>query len=141
MSEALGDTRVVTVNGARRVGTSTLVQRIIGVPPRTARGTKRATVGGMRTRISTTVDNDRLVSARAQTGLPDSELFDKALGLLLERAEEEAEDRALAFWPYEGDPDLNTLPTGWPEGAPPLDGYDGEVPADVVALFAARRQP
>jgi hypothetical protein len=95
----------------------------------------------MRTRISTTVNHDWLAMARKQTGLPDSELIDLALSALLERAERESEDRALAERPYELDAELAALPTGWPSEAPPLDAYDGTVPSDVVALFAARKRP
>ena len=91
----------------------------------------------MRTRISTTVNHEWLASARRQTGLPDSELIDLALCALLERSEREAEDRALLEQPYERDAEL---PTGWPAEAPPLDAYDGSVPNDVVALFAARKR-
>ncbi len=94
----------------------------------------------MRTRISTTVNHDWLATARRQTGLPDSELIDLALCALLERSEREAEDRALLEQPYERDADLAELPTGWPAEAPPLDAYDGSVPNDVVALFAARKR-
>jgi hypothetical protein len=93
----------------------------------------------MRTRISTTVNHEQLVIARKQTGLPDSELIDLAISALLEREEREAEDRALAQQPYHLDPDLAGLPTGMPTGAPSLDPYDGTVPSDVVALFAARK--
>lgn len=93
----------------------------------------------MRTRISTTVDRDRLTTARVQTGLPDSELIDLALSALLEQTEREAEDRALAEHPYEIDPEINELPTGWPSESPLLDSYDGQVPADVLALFSTRR--
>lgn len=92
----------------------------------------------MRTRISTTVDQERLAAARVQTGLADSALIDLALEALLERAEREAEDKALNDQPYELDAELNALPTGWPSLAPTLDDYDDAVPADVVALFAAR---
>lgn len=95
---------------------------------------------GMRTRISTTVDHESLTTARKQTGLPDSELIDLALSALLDRAEREAEDRALSETPHHLDPDLANLPTGRPEEAPPLDVYDGSVPDDVVALFAARKR-
>lgn len=93
----------------------------------------------MRMRISTTVNNDWLTMARKQTGLPDSELIDLALYTLLERAEHDAEDRALSDRPYQLDADLASLANGWPAEAPPLDAYDGSVPDDVVALFAARK--
>ncbi len=94
----------------------------------------------MRTRISTTVNQDWLASARRQTGLPDSELIDLALSALLERAEREVEDRALSEQPYQWDDDLAGLPTGCPAEASPLDDYEGSVPDDVVALFAARKR-
>ena len=97
-------------------------------------------IHAMRTRISTTVNHDWLASARNQTGLPDSELIDLALSALLERSEREAEDRALSEQPYQRDAGLAGLPTGWPAEAPPLDVYDGSVPNDVVALFAARKR-
>ncbi len=70
--------------------------------------------------------------------MPDSELVDLALATLLEQAERQAEDRALREHPYEADPELANLPLGWPADAPPLDSYDADVPADVIALFAAR---
>jgi hypothetical protein len=92
----------------------------------------------MRTRISTTVDQERLTTARKQTGLQDSELIDLALAALLEQGERDAEDRAFADQPYELDPDMTAFPTGWPPLAPLLDTYDGPVPDDVIALFAAR---
>lgn len=100
----------------------------------------QATVHAMRTRISTTVNQEWLASARSQTGLPDSELIDLALSALLERAECEAEDKALSEQPNQLDADLAGLSTGWPAGAPPLDAYEGSVPDDVVALFAARKR-
>lgn len=86
------------------------------------------------------MNHDWLASARSQTGLPDSELIDLALCALLERAEREAEDKALSEQPYQRDADLAGLPTGWPAETPPLDVYDGSVPSDVVALFAARKR-
>ena len=95
---------------------------------------------GMRTRVSTTVNNDWLIAARSKTGLPDSQLIDLALSALLERVERDAEDRALNESPHPLDDDLAALPTGWPAEAPPLDGYDGSVPDDVVALFAERKR-
>ena len=86
------------------------------------------------------MNQDRLASARDQTGLPDSQLIDLAISALLERFEREAEDKALSEQPYQRDADLAGLPTGWPADAPPLDIYDGSVPGDVVALFAARKR-
>ncbi len=99
----------------------------------------RTMLCGMRSRISTTVNHEWLSAARAQTGLPDSELIDRALSALLEKAEREAEDRALSALSGEVD-EFALLPRGWPAGAPPLDDYNNDdVPDDVVALFAARR--
>jgi hypothetical protein len=92
----------------------------------------------MRTRISTTVDPERLATARSQTGLLDSELIDLALAALIEQRERDAEDQAFSDQPFELDPDLTALPTGWPPQSPPLDTYDEPVPSDVIALFAAR---
>lgn len=103
--------------------------------------TWHAMMCSMRTRISTTVNHEWLTTARKQTGLPDSELIDLALSVLLERSERESEDHALSESPYELDADLAALPTGWPGEAPPLDAYDGPIPSDVVALFAARKRP
>lgn len=97
----------------------------------------------MRTRISTTVDQERLTTARAQTGLADSELIDLALAALLEQSEREAEDRVLGERPLDLYSDLaselDNLPTGWPTPSPSLDPYDGEVPVDVLAMFTSRR--
>lgn len=98
----------------------------------------RSTLCGMRIRISTTVDHQRLMTARQQTGLPDAELIDLALGALLEQAERDAEDRAFNEHPYVADPDMNSFPVGLPAGAVPLDSYDEAVPADVLAFFKAR---
>ncbi len=107
---------------------------------KTCYATTNATFRGMRTRVSTTVNHEWLTAAREHTGLTDSELIDLALSALLERIEREAEDRALEGQPYELDAELAALPTGWPADAPPLDVYDGSVPDDVVALFAARKR-
>lgn len=87
-----------------------------------------------RTRISTTVDGERLAAARARFDGPDSELMDRALELFLRQFDAERERAALDAAPYEDDPDL-----AWtaPEG-PPL-AYDGEVPDEVQRLAAERR--
>ncbi len=79
------------------------------------------------------------MTARKNTGLPDSELIDLALSALLERAEQESEDRVLAEMLNDGDADLTSLRTGWPLEGPPLDAYEGSIPDDVVALFAGRK--
>ena len=87
------------------------------------------------------MNHDFVSAARTKFKLPDSELIDLALSALLERAEREEEDRALDENPYHLDADLQSLPAGWPSEAPPLDTYDGSIPEDVVALFAARKHP
>jgi hypothetical protein len=93
----------------------------------------------MRTRLSTTVNTDWLTAARARTGLSDSALIDKALVALLDQAEREAEDRAFGPEQPLGEVTDGDVSFGWPADAPPLDTYDGEVPADVLELFAERR--
>lgn len=87
-----------------------------------------------RTRISTTVDRDRLDEARRRLGTSDSELIDEALAVLLRELDAEDELAALDRSPYEADPDLQ-----WhaPPG-PPLP-YDGDVPPEVEALARERR--
>ena len=90
-----------------------------------------------RTRISTTVDADRLEDARTRSGLRDSELFDRALELLLQRLVIEAELSLLDRFPYETDVDLRVGDhPGDPEGALP---YDGAVPAQIQRLAEERR--
>jgi len=87
-----------------------------------------------RTRISTTVDADRLARARATVGRPDSELIDLALAALLRSLDGAREREALLDAPYEDDPELAwNAPTG-----PDLP-YDGAVPTDVQRLAAQRR--
>lgn len=87
-----------------------------------------------RTRISTTVDADRLQRARALLTIPDSQLIDRALEALLKEARVDKERRALTAQPYDSDPELTwTAPPG-----PPLP-YDGDIPADVLRLAAERR--
>ena len=93
----------------------------------------------MRTRLSTNVNTDWLTAARARTGLSDSALIDKALVALLDQAEREAEDRAFGPEQPLGEVTDGDVSFGWPADAPPLDTYDGEVPADVLELFAERR--
>ena len=79
-----------------------------------------------RTRISTTVDADRLEDARTRSGLRDSELFDRALELLLQRLVIEAELSLLDRFPYELDSDLGV-------GEAPGD------PAQIQRLAEERR--
>ncbi len=90
--------------------------------------------GMARTRISTTVDGDRLARARRLFGGPDSELIDRALVLLLRRLDAEREVAAITAAPYEDDPEL-----AWTAPPGPDLPYDGEVPAEVARLAAERR--
>lgn len=87
-----------------------------------------------RTRISTTVDSDRLERARAHFGLPDSQLLDRALYELLRRVQLEREREALRAAPYEDDAELT-----WQAPDGPSLPYDGEVPDEVRRLAAERR--
>lgn len=91
--------------------------------------------GMTRVRISTTVDGARLAAARSKLGETDSKIVDRALASLLDELEAEQERQALHAMPYEEDPDLS-----WSAPAPPSLPYDGEVPADVQRLAAARRR-
>jgi hypothetical protein len=87
-----------------------------------------------RTRVSTTVDADRLDRARALSGLPDSKLLDSAVAALLEQLEAEHELAALERAPYEHDEDV-----AW--DAPPVAlPYDGPVPDAVLDLARRRRE-
>ena len=90
-----------------------------------------------RMRISTTVDADRLADARARSGLRDSELFDRALELLIRRLVIDAELSSLDRFPYELDSDLDVGDApGDPEGAL---RYDGDVPERIQQLALERR--
>lgn len=88
-----------------------------------------------RVRISTTVDGDRLAALRRLTDLPQSKLIDQALDALRREIEAEREAAALDTQPYEADPDLS-----WDVPPGPHLPYDGDVPADVVAIAERRRQ-
>jgi hypothetical protein len=90
--------------------------------------------GMARVRVSTTVDGETLAGLRLALGVSDSELLDRALGMLSEAVEAEAEQRALREMPYQDDPDL-----GWnaPVAAPLV--YDGDVPPHVLELARSRR--
>lgn len=88
-----------------------------------------------RVRVSTTVDEGTLRAARAQLGLRDSELLDRALRALLDELDARAELRALDQAPYDADEALQ-LPEPNLEGEIP---YDGAVPADVIELARRRR--
>ena len=88
-----------------------------------------------RARVSTTVNAQRLQRARQLLPARDSELFDRALGALIEELERQHELAVLAAQPYDDDPDLS-----WTvEDGPDLP-YDGEIPPEVVALARARRK-
>ncbi len=88
-----------------------------------------------RARISTTVDAQRLATARLLLGTTDSQILDRALGALIEQLEGEHELAALAAMPYEDDPDL-----AWPVAPGPDLPYDGQVPAEVLRLASKRRR-
>lgn len=87
-----------------------------------------------RTRISTTVDADRLERCRVAFGLADSELVDRALQALLRELVDQREQAALDAAPYEDDPDL-----AWQAPPGPNLPYDGDVPDEVLKLAAERR--
>lgn len=87
-----------------------------------------------RTRVSTTVDGDRLERARQLFGGSDSELLDRALELLVRRLDAEREVAALDADPYEQDADLL-----WQAPPGPDLPYDGDVPPEVAALARERR--
>lgn len=87
-----------------------------------------------RVRISTTVDGARLRRCRALLGVSDSEMLDRALAVLLEQLTAERELAALDAQPYETDPDL-----AWTSEPGPDLPYDGEIPEEVRALAARRR--
>jgi hypothetical protein len=87
-----------------------------------------------RTRISTTVDTDRLELCRRTLGVPDSELVDRALAALARELLTRQERAALAAAPYDEDPDLD-----WQAPAGPDLPYAGEIPEEVMRLAAERR--
>lgn len=87
-----------------------------------------------RTRVSTTVDDERLARARELFDGPDSELLDRALELLVRRLDAERERAAIAAAPYEDDEDL-----AWQAPPGPDLPYDGDVPEDVRRLASERR--
>lgn len=88
-----------------------------------------------RVRVSATVDAERLRMAAELAGATGSALLDQALAALVEQLGAQREIAALEQYPYDADPDL----TWQPPNGPDL-GYDGDVPADVVALAQARRR-
>lgn len=87
-----------------------------------------------RTRISTTVDSDRLAAARAAFDLPDSQLVDRAIQALLDEVATRREREAILAQPYDEDDDLS-----WSVGAADPLPYDGDVPTEVEALARERR--
>lgn len=88
-----------------------------------------------RTRISATVDEERLRTAAALTGTTGSALLDRALAALIAAVEATREAEALERRPYEQDPDL-----AWQAPRGPDLPYDGEVPEDVISLAETRRR-
>lgn len=90
---------------------------------------------GMRVRISTTVDSARLAAARNRLQASDSEIVDRALKALLDQLDAAQERAALEAMPYDEDSDL-----AWEAPRGPSLPYDGEVPAEVLRLAAARRR-
>ena len=92
----------------------------------------------IRMRISTTVDATRLRTARELVRCRDSELFDKALALLIDHLEAERERSALALHPYDDDPDLE-LPEPPADAAADLP-YKGRIPPEVIRLARQRRR-
>lgn len=91
-----------------------------------------------RTRVSTTVDTERLERARQIVGGRDSELLDQALAWLIERDERRREIEALDLSPYhlDGDLDIGTPEIDWDGELP----YEGSVPAEVEELARKRRE-
>jgi hypothetical protein len=65
----------------------------------------------------------------------DAALLDRALAALIDEIETEREIAALEKYPYDADPTLDVPPLEFPDDLP----YDGEVPADVLALAESRR--
>lgn len=88
-----------------------------------------------RTRVSTTVDGERLARARELFGGTDSELLDRALELLVRRLDAQRERAALLADPYEADEEL-----AWQAPPGPDLPYDGNIPDDVRALARERRE-
>lgn len=87
-----------------------------------------------RTRVSTTVDAERIAQCRAALGVSDSELLDRALAALLRELVGAQERRALEAAPYEDDPEL-----AWQAPPGPDLPYDGPVPEEATRLAAQRR--
>lgn len=87
-----------------------------------------------RTRVSTTVDEERLARARELFDGPDSALLDRALELLVRRLDAQRERAALAAAPFEDDDELT-----WQAPPGPDLPYEGDIPDDVVELARERR--
>ena len=100
------------------------------------RATANATFRGMtRVRISTTIDESVLRTARSVHGGPDARMVEEALVALIAAERADAERAALALHPYETDPELT-----WSGDDGALLPFDGPVPAAVQRLAAARRK-
>lgn len=80
------------------------------------------------------MDSARLATARATHDLPDSQLIDRAIRALLDQDEARRERAALLAAPYEDDDDLS-----WTAAPGEPLPYDGDVPAEVLALARERR--
>jgi hypothetical protein len=91
-----------------------------------------------RVRISTTVDAKALDEARRLVNGRDGQMLDAAMRALIEKLATEAESKALDSWPYASDLDLR-MPDALADDRDALP-YDGDVPADVVALARHRRR-
>ncbi len=87
-----------------------------------------------RTRISTTVDTDRLARARREFDLNDAQLVDRALEALLGEVDDAKERAALLAQPYDEDEAL-----AWSVGPGESLPYDGDVPDHVQRLASERR--
>lgn len=87
-----------------------------------------------RTRISTTVDAERLEAVRQHLDASDSEIIDRALAVLLDALEGSFERKVLAERPYEADSELT-----WQAPFGPDLPYDGTIPEHVHDRVAERR--
>jgi len=90
-----------------------------------------------RQRISTSVDGELLARARRLDFGRDSELFDAALGALIDQDDQRREIAALERSPYDADTDLqlDVAHIDWDRELP----YDGDVPDGVMDLARQRR--
>lgn len=128
---------VTSVSGRHARQCNTAVRAVVlHRRPASIRGCRvDATVYAMpRIRISATVDGNRLARVRTLTGARDSQLLDLALAALLSELEAERERGALERDPYDADPAL-----AWEAPPGPDLPYDGDIPSEVLALAARRR--